>query len=938
MDKKRKNEYDEVIENIIEKNMIEIMSDSFSRFSKYVIQQRAIPDVRDGLKPVQRRILFSMWNLKLRNKDPFKKSARIVGDVLGKYHPHGDSSVYEAMVRMAQEWKSNYPLVQMHGNKGSIDDDPAAAMRYTESRLEKITELMLKDLERKVVTMVPNFDDSEYEPVILPTLFPNLLVNGALGIASGFATQIPPHNLGELIDALIAMIKKPNISVDELMNYVKGPDFPTGGIIYGTKGIIDAFKTGRGKITLSSKYKFIEDKKGNIVGIEITEIPFGVIKSKMVFEIDSIISSKTISGIKEIRDQSDRNGLSIYIELEENSNSEAILTYLMNKTKLRINYDYNMLAIYKNAPCLLSLDQALFSFLEHSRLINTNGIKFDLQRYKLRHEIVEGFIRVAEISDEVVKLIKESDNSKKGVILALMKRFNFSEIQATAIAELRLYKLSRMDQIEFQEEKRGLETQIQWCEKLLNDSFEFDKFLISQLSEIKNEYAKERKTIISEELISKEVDHKLLTKNEDFYFFVSEEGYIKKISNKTFNSNDLKTYKLKENDTIRYYDKINSLSKLIFFTNKGNFFVIEAHNLKDNSWKELGTHVSSIVNLESQEKVIRIMEITSYNSYINLILISKYGYGKKVKISNFDSKIFNKKRMCINFKNEDDELIDVKIGNDEKDIFILLNNGSYFLLNENIFTTDLALRAQGIKILPKLQTKEKTFVSAFTTCSKLNNVTMLTEGGMCKQWKMADIEYTNRTNRGTKLFSFLRDVSCIPKSLEVNTKELELLITNKDNETERIYLDKLLKDKSKKDKLIRLEQNFNNSGYLIQHIKINELIDVDNQEKEKLKKFYLEQKELENNLELTTETSLFKRYYHSELPNISDDENDISLKIEDNDQIQLFETNDDFVEIKNQEINKPKSKINLTFEEKLKALDNINLDLIEEKVKQIKKK
>ncbi|MGX9388919.1 DNA topoisomerase (ATP-hydrolyzing) [Mycoplasma sp. 327] len=912
--------------------MVDIMSDSFARFSKYVIQQRAIPDARDGLKPVQRRILYSMWNLKLRNKEAFKKSARIVGDVLGKYHPHGDSSVYEAMVRMAQEWKSNYPLVQMHGNKGSIDDDPAAAMRYTESRLEKITELMLKDLERKVVPMIPNFDDSEYEPVVLPTLFPNLLVNGAMGIASGFATQIPPHNLGELIDALIAMIKNPNITTSELMNYVKGPDFPTGGIINGTKGIHDAFMTGRGKISLSSKYNYVYDKKENIVGIEITEIPFGVVKSKMVFEIDTIISSKVISGIKEIRDQSDRDGLSIYIELEENANAEAIMIYLMNKTKLRVNYDYNMLAIYKNAPSLLSLYKALYAFLEHSKQINTNGIKYDLQRYKLRHEIVEGFIRVAEISDEVIKLIKESDNSKKGVILSLIKAFNFSEIQATAIAELRLYKLSRMDQIEFQQEKTNLEALITQCKTLLSDNYEFNIFLIKQLTEIKIEYAQDRKTIIKEEGINKDIDHKLLAKNENFYFFISQEGYIKKISTKIYNANDFATYKLKEGDAIKYYDEINSLSKLIFFTNKGNFFIIEAHILKDNSWKELGMHISSLVNLDSNEKIIRVMEITSYESYANIILITKYGFAKKVKISSFNSKVLNKKRICINFKNNDDELIDAKIGNDEKDIFILLNNGSYFLLNENVFSTDLALKAQGIKLLPKLQTNEEIFVSTFTTCLPLNVVTMITEGGMYKQWNMRDIKYTGRANRGTKLFNCLKNINCIPKCLEVNTKNLELLITNENNETQKLDFKCSQSDKIKIEKLNKFSNELNNSGYLIQHIKINKLIEDDSKQKEILKLKFQDNLTKNSSIEETTETTLFKKNYYTNSSKIN---NQI---FDEEDQINLFDAANDFKELNHKISNKEHLKKTLSLEEKIKAMDDIDFDLIEQKVEQIKKK
>ena len=427
--------------------MVDIMSDRFGRYSKYIIQQRAIPDARDGLKPVQRRILFSMWNLHLKNNQPFKKSARIVGDVIGRYHPHGDSSIYEALVRMCQEWKSNYPLVEMHGNKGSIDDDPAAAMRYTESRLEKISELLLSDLDRKVVPMAPNFDDSEYEPIVLPSLIPNLLINGSKGIAAGFATEIPPHNLTEILNATIKLIKKPNASFSELREIVKGPDFPTGGIINGVEGITEAFENGQGKIILSSKYHFIYDEKNKdkVIGIEIYEIPFGIVKSKLVADIDGLVLDKNINGVKEVRDQSNREGISIYLELDDDANPEAIINYLMTKTELRISYNYNMVAIYENSPKLMNLEMLLHAYLNHLKEINRKGIEFDLAKYKIRLEIVEGFIKVAEISDEVIKVIKASDNSKKGVILALQQHFGFTELQATAIAELRLYKLSRMD-------------------------------------------------------------------------------------------------------------------------------------------------------------------------------------------------------------------------------------------------------------------------------------------------------------------------------------------------------------------------------------------------------------------------------------------------------------------------------------------------------------
>lgn len=627
----RKQEIDLFIDNIIEKSMVDIMSDRFGRYSKYIIQQRAIPDARDGLKPVQRRILFSMWNLHLKNNQPFKKSARIVGDVIGRYHPHGDSSIYEALVRMCQEWKSNYPLVEMHGNKGSIDDDPAAAMRYTESRLEKISELLLSDLDRKVVPMAPNFDDSEYEPIVLPSLIPNLLINGSKGIAAGFATEIPPHNLTEILNATIKLIKKPNASFSELREIVKGPDFPTGGIINGVEGITEAFENGQGKIILSSKYHFIYDEKNKdkVIGIEIYEIPFGIVKSKLVADIDGLVLDKNINGVKEVRDQSNREGISIYLELDDDANPEAIINYLMTKTELRISYNYNMVAIYENSPKLMNLEMLLHAYLNHLKEINRKGIEFDLAKHKIRLEIVEGFIKVAEISDEVIKVIKASDNSKKGVILALQQHFGFTELQATAIAELRLYKLSRMDQLEYQNEKISLEELIARCNLLLTDANEFDKFLISQLKQIDKDYGKPRKTEISEEKITKNVNTKLLAKNEDFYFFISEQGYIKRISKKIKNANEFNTYKLKESDAIFYFDKINSLSKLIFFTNLGNYFVLDAHTLKECGWKDLGTHVSSLVALDNDEKIIRIMEAVSFKTYVNLVMVTKHGMAKK---------------------------------------------------------------------------------------------------------------------------------------------------------------------------------------------------------------------------------------------------------------------------------------------------------------------
>ena len=854
----RKQEIDLFIDNIIEKSMVDIMSDRFGRYSKYIIQQRAIPDARDGLKPVQRRILFSMWNLHLKNNQPFKKSARIVGDVIGRYHPHGDSSIYEALVRMCQEWKSNYPLVEMHGNKGSIDDDPAAAMRYTESRLEKISELLLSDLDRKVVPMAPNFDDSEYEPIVLPSLIPNLLINGSKGIAAGFATEIPPHNLTEILNATIKLIKKPNASFSELREIVKGPDFPTGGIINGVEGITEAFENGQGKIILSSKYHFIYDEKNKdkVIGIEIYEIPFGIVKSKLVADIDGLVLDKNINGVKEVRDQSNREGISIYLELDDDANPEAIINYLMTKTELRISYNYNMVAIYENSPKLMNLEMLLHAYLNHLKEINRKGIEFDLAKHKIRLEIVEGFIKVAEISDEVIKVIKASDNSKKGVILALQQHFGFTELQATAIAELRLYKLSRMDQLEYQNEKISLEELIARCNLLLTDANEFDKFLISQLKQIDKDYGKPRKTEISEEKITKNVNTKLLAKNEDFYFFISEQGYIKRISKKIKNANEFNTYKLKESDAIFYFDKINSLSKLIFFTNLGNYFVLDAHTLKECGWKDLGTHVSSLVALDNDEKIIRIMEAVSFKTYVNLVMVTKHGMAKKMSLTDFEDRQVARKRSCFPLK-QDDKLVDVKISNDEKRILILLTGGIYYFFDDKIIP-EYSSKAAGISLL---KLPEDIYVEAFNTIRPTQDrVIIYTNKGQFKKVKSVNIKPVSRGSRPKIFYYPTKSIQSEIVGIEPITKELIYYYTDANNEPTEFEYKKGLNFTNLQEMLSNVRiKNSNNIGYLIQPYKIKELVEEPIEKREEINKQYEESANLD--LTLSVETTIFKHNY-----------------------------------------------------------------------------
>ncbi|MGY5139650.1 DNA topoisomerase IV subunit A [Mycoplasmopsis gallinarum] len=680
MKQEKKDKLDALLTKIINQNLDIVMSDRFSRYSKYIIQQRALPDVRDGLKPVQRRILYSMNDLGLQNNKNYKKSARVVGDVIGKYHPHGDSSIYEAMVRMAQDWKMNYPLVEMHGNVGSIDDDPAAAMRYTEAKLSKISDLVIGDLKKNTVKFAPNFDDSEKEPTVFPTLIPTLLLNGADGIASGFATKMPPHNLNEILDAAIAKIKNPDLEWRKLMKYVKGPDFPTGGIIYGTDGIAEAFEVGRGRVTLASKYEIKEDKKNKY--IEITEIPFGVIKSKLVRDIDLIIASESIGGLLEIKDQSDRNGISILITLDKNANAESIISYLLQKTELQIYYNYNNVAIQNNRPRTLSLNNLLTAYINHLKDVKRKTLIFDLEKLKLRLEIVIGFLKVAEITDEVIKVIRESENSKQGVIDNLISHFNFTLNQATAIAELRLYKLSKTDKFAFLEEKSNLEKEIKQIEILLNDENEFNLYLINLLTEIKKIYGKPRKTQIVENKIDLSYSETDLIQEEEKYLSISRDGYLKSFSTKVYDTNVWENYGLKEEDKIVFFEKVNTTHQLLIFTNLGNYAIVPIYKINESKWKELGNHLSEFVDLKTGEFIINAYDIDTFDKNNYIALFSKQAQGKRVSLKDFEITRFSKTYTALKLAN-DDELIAAEMTKGDGDVLLVTEKGFVSFYTEN---------------------------------------------------------------------------------------------------------------------------------------------------------------------------------------------------------------------------------------------------------------
>ncbi|KKB26772.1 Topoisomerase IV subunit A [Mycoplasmopsis meleagridis] len=774
MDKSQKEKLDDLLSKIIQENLDNIMGDRFSRYSKYIIQQRALPDVRDGLKPVQRRILYSMNDLGLHNNKSFKKSARVVGDVIGKYHPHGDSSIYEAMVRMSQDWKMGYCLLEMHGNVGSIDDDPAAAMRYTEVRLAKISDLLLEDLKKNTVKFAPNFDDSEKEPTVLPSLIPNLLLNGAKGIASGFATEMPPHNLVEILDATIAKIKDPYINLNKLMKYIKGPDFPTGGNIYGIDGIRDAFETGKGKIILVSKYKTYSDNKNKY--IEILEIPYGVVKSKLIKDIDLLIINETISGIVDIKDQSDRNGISILITLDKEANEEIILNYLLQKTEMKIYYNYNNVAIKNYSPCLLNLNELLDAYLNHVKEIKTKTLEFDLVKFKARLEIVLGFIKVSEITDQVIKTIRESENSKTGVIENLVKFFAFTQNQATAIAELRLYKLSKTDKNLFLLEKEELEKQIARCTLLLNNKEEFDNWLIEIFKNIQKEYGRERRTIIHEENIDVSYNESDLVKEEIVYVSVSKNGYLKRFSERVKETNAIDTFALKEGDFILYFNKLQTTDNLLIFTNLGNYAIIPVYKLSETKWKELGSHLSDFVELIPNEEIISVLKVKDFNEKYFVGLFTKYGQGKRVKLKDFEvsrnNKTFTAMKLATN-----DKLIGAKFSTGLQDVLLITKRGLASLYTENdvqIYGT----KSNGTKscYMPPIDE-----ITAFAFVNNDDIVTLVANNEYIKNIKVSDINKSPKKNLGKKIFDQFKYKELIVNDCASTSSDSKLLLVTNDN-------------------------------------------------------------------------------------------------------------------------------------------------------------
>ncbi len=771
MNKKKEQQLNDLLSKIVQENLDTVVADRFSRYSKYVIQQRALPDVRDGLKPVQRRILYSMYDLGLQHNKPFKKSARVVGDVIGKYHPHGDSSIYDAMVRMGQEWKMGHTLVEMHGNVGSIDDDPAAAMRYTEARLSEIADYVIGDIKKNTVKFAPNFDDSEKEPVVMPVLIPNLLINGSTGIASGFATEMPPHNLNEILDAAIAKIKNPAIELSKLAKIIQGPDFPTGGVIYGTDGIHEAFERGKGRITLASRYNVYSDNKYKY--IEITEIPYGVVKSKLVHEIDLIVDSEEVAGLLEVKDQTDRNGINILITLDKNVNENVIVNYLFLKTQMRIYYNYNNVVIDNHTPKTMGISALLDAYLKHVKDVKVKTIEFDLFKYKARFEIVIGFLKVAKITDKVIEVIRKSENSKQGVIDNLMSAFDFTLNQATAIAELRLYKLSKTDEHTFILEKQELEEKIKQCELLLTNPDEFNNYLVSLFLDLKHKFGRIRRTSIEIEQINSSVNQEDLVKEEEVFLGISKFGYIKKVSKKTYESNLITTYGIKEDDNILFYDIASSLDKLLLFTNLGNYAYLPVFKVNESKWKEFGIHLSDFVDLSSGEEIVSVIKVSDFDVTNYVCMFTKKGQGKKVLLKDFDVSRFSKTFVAMKLKN-DDELISAKLSNGLKDVLLITKNNFASLYSENDVPI-YGLKSNGNKACYLASGDE---LVSFTVVKPNDSVALVSQSNKVRLINVSEISRVSKQNKGVSIFSKGRLNNAIVQCDPLLDKTKLLLVNN----------------------------------------------------------------------------------------------------------------------------------------------------------------
>ena len=732
-----------VLQRIQDYALEEIMGDRFGKYAKEIILDRAIPDVRDGLKPVQRRILYAMYKAGNTWDKGFIKCAATVGDVLGKFHPHGDSSVYDAMVRMSQWWKQNNILVDIHGNNGSMDGDQAAAYRYTEAKLAKISSELLGDLDKDTVSWAPNFDDRFLEPTVLPAKFPNLLVNGTNGISAGYATNIPPHNLGEIVDATIKRIDSPNCRLDTILEIVKGPDFPTGGIVEGKNGIIDAFTTGRGKVIVRSKTRFVKEKGREQIIVD--EIPFDVNKAMLVAKIDGLRIDKKIEGIAEVRDETDREGLRIAIDLKSGANKELILNFLFKNTDLQISYNYNMVSIVNRTPKTLGILEILDAYIAHYKDVVTRRTQFNLATYQKEYNIVSGLIKAISILDEVIKVIRGSKN-KSDAKNNLVEKFDFTIEQAEAIVTLQLYRLTNTDIVTLEERAQELEKLIQECKDILEDENLLKNLMKSELRSVRRDYATPRKTVIKDEVSEIKIDELDMVSKEDFVVCISKTGYVKKISMKAFAANQNEYPQVKEGDYLEGFYKTNNLDIILAFTNLGNYLYLPVREIPEAKFKDIGTHISNIIKVSDGERIVKTMAINKFDDSI-ITAFTKNGMVKRMPLNLFEVSRWIKPIMMFKLKEDDDELLYVS-RTEGSETVIVTSNGYALRFNTEEIPV-VGLKTSGVK---SIKLDAKAYVTgAFVVSDSKEYVALFTDKNTAKRIKVDEIAKLTRAKKGTSI-------------------------------------------------------------------------------------------------------------------------------------------------------------------------------------------
>lgn len=734
-----KSKTEEVIEKIFDYTLEDIMGERFGSYSKYIIQDRAIPDARDGLKPVQRRILYSMYKEKNTYDHGYRKSAKTVGDVIGNYHPHGDSSIYDAMVRMSQPWKTRLPYIDMHGNNGSIDGDSPAAYRYTEARLSKISNEMVKDIDKNTVEFAPNFDDTTVEPTVLPAKFPALLVYGAQGISAGYATNIPPHNLGEVIDATIYRIDHPECSLEDLMQYVKGPDFPTGAIVEGIGGIKEAYTTGRGKINIKSKYTF-EEEKGKL-SLVITEIPFETNKALLVKKIDDIRIDKKIDGIVEVRDESAAD-IRVVIDLKKTANKDLIVNYLLKNTDMQISYNFNMVSIVNRRPKLLGLASSLDAFITHQRDVVKRRTEFDLAHAKARYHIVEGLIKCISILDEVIKVIRASKN-KQDAKDNLVKEFEFTPEQAEAIVVLQLYRLTNTDVVALENEKASLEKIIAGLTSILGSEAVLKSVMKKDLRDVRDSYDTPRITEIKDEITEIKIDTTAMIPKEDVVVLVTKDGYIKRTSFRSYTASNPEDITIKENDYIIGLYEMNTTDTLLVFTTAGNYLHIPVHIIPDLKWKDMPKHVSNLIEMISGESVVAAIPAYNFETEKNIVIATHEGMIKRSKLKDFKLLRYSKETSCMKLK-DNDYVIAAFI--EEKPCLFLTTDTGYGLSFKTEEVPVVGVKASGVKAI-KLKDDNLASVNQYSQTED-EFISIITTKGTGKRVRLNEFELSTRTRRG----------------------------------------------------------------------------------------------------------------------------------------------------------------------------------------------